>query len=397
MKKFGFIVMSLAVAALAFTSCKGGNQQQDLDNVVEDGFYCVGAATAVESIEAAGLSRALLGAGFNEVKKEKRAGMYEKYVALEADKEFSLVLHKAGKSDEVYGAELEEKKAETDNAEIEVKMYWGQLVPNKAMKVTKSGLYHIILDLDELGDLSATGGKQIAITPVEWGIRGGFLSANWDVTRKADKVSEFNKEKMTATFENMKVASTSEFKFVSQDCWKIQLDMSGNVKAETSVGQANGELTTFGEEINIPIERGIWNVTLTWELKGGAVGKSLSYKAEKVGDVALIDYSNCEMELVGAAVADQPGASPCGNWSWGNVFPMGKPAKNGDVYTWTVNKVHMLADEFKIRTPDFAAQGDIAAFDNGDNQKIETEGDYKISFILNADNGKKEVKVEAAK
>ncbi len=296
MKKLSIFACAMAFLGLTFTACNKDNEPKV---EIPDGFYVVGPATTVASIDAipTELSKALMAAGTNEADDhKKRDGMYEKYIALEAGKEFSLVLRETNVQSEkgydvtVYGAKLEEKEAETDNAEIAIMMYWGQLKEDTMMTVPKSGLYHIILDLNKLGDLTSTGGAQIAITPVDWAIRGGFIDANWTQSVMATSNSDFDKEHMTATWENVEVKADGEFKFVSQDCWKIQLDQGGQVKAETSIGQANGEMTTVGSDINIPIERGIYTLVLNWDLKGGALGKSFTYTATKTGDPKVEPY-----------------------------------------------------------------------------------------------------------
>lgn len=400
MKKLSIFACAMAFLGLTFTACNKDNEPKV---EIPDGFYVVGPATTVASIDAipTELSKALMAAGTNEVDKKKRDGMYEKYIALEAGKEFSLVLRETNIQSEkgydvtVYGAELEEKEAVTDNAEIAVMMYWGQLKENVTMSVPKSGLYHIILDLNKLGDLTSTGGAQIAITPVDWAIRGGFIDANWSQSVMATSKSDFDKEHMTATWEGVEVKTAGEFKFISQDCWKIQLDMGGQVKAETSIGQANGEMTTVGDNINIPIDRGIYTLVLNWDLKGGALGKSFTYTATKTADVELLDYSNCEMELVGAAVAStNAGAVEDDVWTWGYRLPIGKPTKEGVVYTWKAENVHMLAGGFKVRTVRFEASGGIDAFDNGSDQTIAAEDDYTIIFTVNAETGEKKVTIE---
>lgn len=409
MKKLSIFACALAFVGLAFTACeKNGEPTVE----IADGFYVVGPATTVASIDAipTELTKALMASGFNEAKKEKRDGMYEKYIALEANKEFSLVLRETNIQSEkgydvtVYGAKLEEREAITENAEISVMMYWGQLEENVTMTVPESGLYHIILDLNKLGDLTSTGGAQIAITPVDWGIRGGIIDASWSQTVPATTTTEFDKNHMVATWTGVEVKIAGAFKFVSQDCWKIQLDMGGQVKAETSIGQANGEMTTVGENLDIPLDRGIWTLELAWDLKGGPLGKSFTYKATKTADVEITDYSNCELELVGAAVADQEGAvADPSSWHWGNVLSIGKPTREGDVFTWKKEGVVLQAKDaegndakFKVRTPNAADQGDIKAFDNGEDVVVAANDVYTVTFTLNAATAEKKVKLEGS-
>ena len=380
MKKLSFLVAALAMVSMVFTSCK---KDEPAANQLYDGFYLVGEATAVADFNSSDIAKAYMGAGFNEVTKEKRAGMYEKYVALEANKPFKFILHESGKTDVVYGGDLKLQAATSEGGLPEIDVYWGQLQENVEMQVPVSGLYHVVLDLNLDGQLTATGGKQIMLVPVAWGIRGGFIDKDWSKTRPATSASDFSKTHMVFNFKDVTVPKAGQFKFVQADCWKIYLDMMGQVKCETSLGIENGEITTFGNEINFDIERGIYDIELTWDLVGGACGKSFKYKPTKTADVPVIDYSNCEMELVGAAVADQAGAVPDEIWSWGNRMPIGKPVKNGDVYTWTAN-AHMIPGGFKIRTLLNEAQGDIAAFDNGSDLTIASEDDYEISLIIDA-------------
>lgn len=407
MKKLSIFACVLAFAGLAFTSCGDGNQAPDLDNVIEDGFYCVGPATAVDNINASTLAIALMGQGTNEAEKEanggvqvKRAGMYEKYIALEADKEFSLVLHKAGQSDVVYGAKLEETDAISDNAEITIKQFKGLLKQDTTMKVATSGLYHIILDLDEDGKLASMGGPQIVLVLCEWGLRGDLNG--WDYT--AMDAPEFNKTQMVYTIKNVEVKTNGSFKFAHSHCWKFNLDMSGAVKAENSIGtdaDENGgafkELLAGGK--NIPIERGIYDITLTWNLKGGAMAKSFTYTATKTADVEIQDYSNCEMELVGSAVASTNAGAveDASSWKWGNVLSIGKPTREGDVFTWKKEGVSLIGGEkFKVRTPNAEAQGDIAAFDNGTDVAVAATDVYTVTFTLDAASGDKKVKLEGS-
>jgi hypothetical protein len=88
MKKLSFLFSALVALGVMFTSCDS-NEKPDqggvnIDNIVEDGFYVVGEAVAVADLQAEGANRAIMSAGTNENDGQKeRAGMYEKYIALE--------------------------------------------------------------------------------------------------------------------------------------------------------------------------------------------------------------------------------------------------------------------------------------------------------------------------
>ncbi len=361
--------------------------------VIADGMYIVGPATAVADMnDVDNLSKVLMTVGINEANKQTRDGMYEKYIALEANKEFSIVYHQQGSTNVVYGAALMEKEAVTDNAEEQIMIYWGQLQENVTMTVPKSGLYHVIVDLNKDGALTYTGGAQIAIVPVAWGIRGSLTS--WSYTLPATSTSVFDKEHMASIWKGVEVKKDEKFVFISQDCWKIQLDMGGNVKAETRLGMKNGEMNNFEDGIDIPLTRGIWTLELAWDLNGGSVGESFTYTATKTAEVEMTDYSNCEVELVGDAVANQEGATPDPSiWNWGNVLSMGTPTRDGNVFTWKKENVKMVSGEFKVRSTGYTVQGDIEPFDNGSNLSITTAGTYTIIFTLNAETFEKNVTI----
>ena len=69
MKKFGVFMCSLALAGFVFTSCDDPNKgnKPDIDNLVEDGFYAVGEASPIKSVNDADAVKAQMAQGINEV------------------------------------------------------------------------------------------------------------------------------------------------------------------------------------------------------------------------------------------------------------------------------------------------------------------------------------------
>ena len=103
MKKALIFASALAILA-GFTSCnKDKNDDINLDDIVLDGFYVYGDATGSAKVD----SKNAMSAGINEVEKAVRQGMYEKYVYLEANKDFALIENSAGNK-KFYGANLQE-------------------------------------------------------------------------------------------------------------------------------------------------------------------------------------------------------------------------------------------------------------------------------------------------
>ena len=155
MKKLSSFLCGLAVLGMMFTSCdngNGGNGGGPVEDIVEDGFYVVGEATAFASLQDAGSAASIMAAGTNEnAANAAREGMYEKYIALEGGKPFQLVL-KEGDVETVYGAELAEV-ALSGNDQPTITVQRGKMVENTTMQVKENGLYHIVLDLNLEGSL----------------------------------------------------------------------------------------------------------------------------------------------------------------------------------------------------------------------------------------------------
>ena len=96
--------MTAAALLAAFSSCEK-KPAVDLGSVVLDGFYVYGEATGnADKV----LSQNAMAAGFNEVEKATRAGMYEKYIYLEGGKDFALI-ENSNKDKKFYGADYRQR------------------------------------------------------------------------------------------------------------------------------------------------------------------------------------------------------------------------------------------------------------------------------------------------
>jgi len=275
MKKVSILFSAIALMCVSFTSCK-----KDPVVIIEDGFYVSGAATGADALNV----DYRLSTGKNEVTKLTRAGMYEKYVALEANQEFYLLL-KEGSVETRYGATLAAKQLTGDNDQpgttaAPFTLQKGSLIIGAsapAMKVSKSGLYHIVLDLDLNKDLALTGGAQVIIAPVEWGVRGVNDDWGW---KKMKSPSAFNKTTMVwdTTFTS---TNAGTFKFAYGGGWKIQLDDAGLVKANTNLGV---DMIQGGDNIDMPKGTNV-KLTLTWSLASGEISKS--YAMALTGNIII--------------------------------------------------------------------------------------------------------------
>ncbi len=279
MKKFNLMMCAIAMLGVAFTSCnnqQNNGKDNDFDNIVENGFYVVGAATGYADLSASGVSVCQFANGFNEANANaERVGMYEKYIVLEGGKEFTFI-QKAGDKNVAYTAAIEKTQLVADGANPEG--YFGKISEGTAaMKVEETGLYHIVLDLNQDGLLDATGGAQVVIAPVSWGVSGDLNG--WGMT-----VGEKDANAYKWTWKGVEITANSTFKFKDEHGWKIFLDgETQQVSANTNLGK---DMIPGGD--NIPVENGgIYDITLTWTMAKGAIANGYKYEMTKTGDLVL--------------------------------------------------------------------------------------------------------------
>lgn len=362
------------------------------DCLTEDGCYVVGEACPVKSIYEQDAMLLQMAQGINETvmndglswEESKREGMWEKYIWLEANKEFEFVL-KEGNKFTHFGAQLSLQELYTDRWNI--LGYKGYISEGQKMMVAETGFYHIVVDFNRDGLLDIVGKEQIIVAPVTWGISGDCNG--WGMT--AGEVEVKSATEMVWTWENQEFSAGGKFKFKdAKSSWKIVLDDAGAVKVHTNLG-TNGR--NGGDDIFVE-SAGIYTIKLIYNLSAGDIENSYSYELIKTSDINALDYSDCVLEVVGSAVVNQDGAYPDETWSWGNVFPMGTPSVNGHIYTWEVVVELAAVDGFKVRTKDYQNQGDIPYFDigmggGGANAYVEEPGLYVVTAVVDALTGKR--------
>ena len=315
MKKFCIFAAAL-VAAFTFTSCEEKPNGPDL-NALPNGFYV--SEAGVDLIEVNAMDQ-----GINEVDQTARTGMYEKYIVLEKGKKYEFVNKKGANADK-YGAALEygDSLIVTDNHEVAG--YKGSLAANTTVEVTETGLYHIVLDFNEDGNLSDVGGAQCIIVPVVWGVRGAMN--RWGFTA-GEKAADSYKWEWNCTIE-----TAGAFKFAHSDAWKINLDIANLVKANTNLGQ---DCLPGGADI--ALERAEYKITL--EFVGPAATTQDSYKCtvEKTGELPVLDPATFVYSFIGSVK---------GNWD--TDIDLAYVSKEGDHYVFEAKNLDFAAGEFKIR------------------------------------------------
>jgi len=376
MKKLSFLILSLFAFSFVFVACDP-EDKPNVDDIVEDGFYVVGEATAVASLTADGANKAIMAVGFNEVLQSKdgvtdeekvsaacqRAGMYEKYIVLEGGKPFSLVL-KEGKEETKYGATLEAVELGGVDEQPNITVQKGVLAENTTMQVSETGLYHIVLDLNLNNDLP---NKLILVAPVTLGVRGGMNS--WGFSEMAS--SEINKNTITYTIEDQELPVGGIFKFAYGGGWKIQLDEEGLVKANTNLGK---DLKPGAG--NIAVEAaGLYKITLTYTLAQGDINSSFSYTAELTQASSMPE----NMYMTG---------TDFGGWTWGSEGIVSLvPVHSAAGSFWTIKYLKagngMKFSEINIAndwSKAFAGLGENIgfSFDGDGNAVVAEDGIYMI-------------------
>lgn len=371
-----------ALALVSFAACEPNSSNGDNDGddskfagIVEDGFYVAGPATGLDGIQSVGM----MTAGTNEADKTNRNGMYEKYVVLEADKEFDLSLYEAGNVTR-YSATLESyNPGDAGYAEEPVLDFFrGELKTGAdapAMTVSETGLYHIVLDLNKAGDLAY---PQIIVVPTAWGVRGDLNG--WGYTPMT-MTSEFTADTITWEITEQKLMAGGKFKFAYAHGWKIRLDDAGLVKAETNLGT---DCVSGGADI-VAEEGGLYTITLSYTMANGAHDASYDMTMTRTGDLPGLK----NVYMIGASF---------GNWNWDDagvaeLTPV--HSEPGEFYTIKYLKAN---DPFKFcDVKDW--NGDFTSFGEGsyegytiadNNCVVAADGVYTI--YIDSVNGKMSIK-----
>ena len=336
----------------------------NFDDLVEDGVYVYGDATGFDKVG----DVLRMANGINEKKDQTlRDGMFEKYIVLEGGKEFSLVWVTGGEQ-VLYGATLAEfTPAELsgiyeDNpatAILKGKLEIGENAPK--MKVAKTGLYHIVLDLNKNNDLD---NALILVAPANFGVRGGMNG--WGFTEMAATTP--SNDGMTFSIDNAALVNGLEFKFAYGGAWKITLDSEGEIKANTNLGQ-----NSMPGGDNFVVEKpGEYNISLTFKLAAGDLKNSFSYKIDLAKEVEITAPEH--MYMIG---------NQWGGWDWnseGIVELSGIPSAPG--YFWCTRYFN-AADGFKFCalkewSGDFTGEGTVGYTIHDGNCWVEEDGFYTV-------------------
>lgn len=260
----------------------------------------------------------------------------------------------------------------------------------KNLTVPADGKYDIYYDEgNEKIYVLAAGADAPTFDPT-WFLVGGFNGwAAGDMAYKMTKEGDYY------VFKNFVLEADNEVKF-NAGGWDV------NRGGETF--SANAALDVVQDGSNLKVPAGTYDIYMNLATDKAYFmtdGKTPADAGE--AEVVVVDYSNCQLELVGSGVVEQEGTTPDTAWTWGNVLSAsneGKPSKEADVYTWTWSNVQLSADGWKIRTLNAAESGGVSNFDLGDGAVDKTAssgvkestdgniyveaGNYNITLVIDA-------------
>ncbi|NCC73600.1 MAG: SusF/SusE family outer membrane protein [Sphingobacteriia bacterium] len=332
-------VSMLLLVAVVLVSCK--DDDDDDPNppvVVEDGFYIVGAGTALTDYDIKGLLKPTR----NEVTQEERASLLEIYVAVKTGADGFNIMQVAGATKTSWGPGADfAVVGEADRIADEPKLdFWrGSLAQTETkFTVPEDGLYHVVIDTEV--------GKVVVVPVKYWGLIGAATPGGWsDDTQMPSKGFDLN----TITFEVNDVTMTkADFKFRYSEGWKVviddNVDLGGGVmgvRVNTNFGGAVNALVPGGDNISNE-EGGIYTAKMVWTL-----GSAYAATTEKTGDLQVIDYTDTEIGLVGNGLVVNGVPH-----NWTETIMLSTPTvENETNYTWTYESVEVQPDSsgFKFR------------------------------------------------
>jgi len=371
-----YCVFTVLVTAFVLSSCKDEDKDKGGGggNILYDGFYVVGEATAIVNLQATGAEKAMMAVGINEVDQKplEKGGLYDKYVALEANKPF-YVVKKEGANETKLGKDVVETLI-TDGSDWSIngaEVIAGTYKANgEAFTVPESKLYQIVVYEPE---------KKVVIIPVQW------ETNNLGEPYKLEP-SSFNKETITFKLENVEVKANN-FKFKSFGGWKyvinseVKINCNFGLKNEFKFDGTENDLLPGGPDISIGANKGIYTIELVWKL---SKGYSHTAKFKKTGTITMT-YPET-LYMIGGDFGD---------WTWGNegiveMIPVHPQDGKGEGAFWCIN-YFTAANGFKWNSAkawdgnQFNSLGESIGFEvKNDNAWVPADGLYVVYIDLAA-------------
>jgi hypothetical protein len=372
MKKIKFIAMSLFALSLIFVSCKP--EEVIEETLVEDGFYISGEATAFATIDVKGQLKAALDENHANA---KRTGLNEIYIALEANKAFTITeVSGTTKTVNGPGVGFATVVQVAGNDEMGASIQKGKYAAGATFKVPTSGLYQVVVDKQT---------TTVFILPVSsWAVIGGATPLGWSDNVMAAK-GAFSKDQMVFEITDLTLIE-GEFKFRHSGAWKqtIVADATtpaNSIKVNTNLGGTMAALVPGGANIvHAKADNGKYTVTATWTKELG-----LKIAMVKTGTVVVAQYP-ANLYIIGSSI---------GGWEWtGSYIVKMNPVHSHPNAFWAITYIMAPAVDpgFKFApgkewVGDFGVTGTATngVYAKGTtNLTVATAGLYMVYVDLNA-------------
>lgn len=344
----------LLLAVFAFASCDKDDEEKPI--LVEDGMYIVGEATPWADYDIKGQ----LAGGRNEAASNaERASLFEKYVALEAGKEFQIV-EIAGKAATKYGPDaIIDHNTYGKYEQPNVIAKYGTYKVGGSFTVAESGLYQIAFD-KELG--------KVAIIPVKyWAILGGATEAGWSDT-KMELDGSFSKTSMKFKVTDL-VLREGNYKLRHSGGWKFGLDdtlATATVKVNTNFGAAIDALVQGGADMAFAkANEGKYTVEINWSAETSGMG--ITATLTKTGNVDPLPEYPETLFMIGNGLngADSDGDTTPDGWQWSLTDAPMIPVHSHAYMFWKIVWLEATGEvkfaPAKVWANDFGKDGDVSA------------------------------------
>jgi hypothetical protein len=396
-------LIAVAVMSLCMFACDDGeNGEPPLPPPNQDGIYVFGSNTiaTLPTDEGARMSRAKLDVKQGS-KVEDMDGVYGKFMYIGANSTIQF-MEVANKVVTTFGAEgggTVELGSDIGNVPINDEVIHGDLLADgPKINITEAGLYYVFLNKNA---------STFLIVPVRAQMIGDATELQWAEGTALPMVFS---SKDSTIFQETELTLFGEhgYRYRMNDGWHVYQDP--NIVTLSSLGveelwpdawaKPMNDIGFFLE--NAPHkETGVFTVRLKYNAKDGV----WTEKKTKTGNV-LINYTDFEMGLFGNAYLLAPGDTAA--WASGeDGYGLHKPVKAGNVYTWTWNDVHLIADREFIFLQDgtwgglqidfLGAANSGAAVTNAEiidattdggqyhNYKVKTTAEYDVTLVINSE------------
>lgn len=327
--------MLMLFASTLLISCGGDDESAPAVLLPKlDGFYIYGTNTVAASPTEpnARMVLAILDHG-KEPKVASEEGVYGKFLYIGASSKISFA-----KVESEVGTLYGSDDAEVGNGadlgySVNDNIIHGSLKSNgKEINVTNEGLYYAFVN---------TNTEFFLLMPVKANMIGDATPLEWSGATNLP-LKSINKDETIFEGTDIKLVDAHGYRYRLNDGWHVYYE-ENVLHTLSSIGVAEGWVEANAKDHNdlgFFLENAPHKVTgmYTVRLKYTASTGVWTEEKVKTGNV-MVNYTDYNMAIIGSAIE---GTSWNGDGTGG--FGMKKPAKSGNVYTWTWDDVALIKD-----------------------------------------------------